>query len=106
MRVLYQSTISHNSADVQFGFLAHQFPSHIALTTHIVPAFDVIFNVGELLLEMAAVVHQAVLLLPPDVVLECEKRELQWEPVCEFSFGGGGGGGIFRAAALLLSRVI
>ncbi|KAL5481420.1 hypothetical protein EMCRGX_G021569 [Ephydatia muelleri] len=67
--------------DVQFGFLAHQFPSHIALTTHIVPAFDVIFNVGELLLEMAAVVHQAVLLLPPDVVLECEKRELQWEPV-------------------------
>ena len=66
-----------------FGFLAHTFPSHVALTVHQVPSFDVTFSMRDLFLELAKAVHSVVLLLPPSIVTEVEREEQQWVPDCE-----------------------
>ena len=63
-----------------FGFLAHSFPSHIALTIHQVPAFDIAFSVDDLFMELAKAVHALVVMLPPSLVEEMEREELQCEP--------------------------
>ena len=72
--------LSFPHTDVLFGFLAYQFPCHVALTSQQLLALDEdVCNTRDLLLELARRTHQLVALLPMSLVLELEKEELLWE---------------------------
>lgn len=73
-------SISLTYIDVLFGFLAYQFPCHVALTFHQVLSLDdVVCSTSDILLELARRTHQLVALLPLALVLDLEKEELLWE---------------------------
>ena len=66
--------------DVLFGFLAYQFPCHVALTAHEVLALDEqLCPTWDSLLGIAKATNHLITLLPVDVVLSMEKGELSWE---------------------------
>ena len=67
-----------HDADVLFGFLAYQFPCHVALCFSY-PTLDILCNVGDLLLDVAKSIHRLINFLPPHIVLELEREELLWE---------------------------
>lgn len=78
--LVYLSFPSLSRTDVLFGFLAYQFPCHVALTSHQVVALDeAVCSTRDILLELARRTHQLVALLPLALVLELEKEELLWE---------------------------
>ena len=66
--------------DVLFGFLGFEFPQHVAFSCPNGVAFDALFHLGDLLLEMAKSVHKLMMLLPQELIETLEKEELQWEP--------------------------
>lgn len=63
--------------DVLFGFLAYQYPCHIALSIR--SDLDQYCSTVDVLLEAAKCVHQLVSLLPSHVVTQLEQEELLWE---------------------------
>ncbi len=71
-------------SEVLFGFLAYQYPCHVALSMR--PDVDLYCNTIDVLLETAKCVHRLVLMLPPDVIMQLERAELLWErggqPAC------------------------
>ena len=67
--------------DVLLGFLAYQFPIHICLICPEEGSIESAFSIGDLLLELAACVHEIVSLFPQELVKEMERVELQWEPL-------------------------
>ena len=72
--------------DVLFGFLGFEFPQHIAFSCPSGVAFDALFHLGDLLLEMARSVHKLIVLLPQELIETMEKEELHWEPTSEWYF--------------------
>ncbi len=63
--------------EVLFGFLAYQYPCHVALSIY--HGLDRYWNAVEVLLEVARSVHKLLLLLPPQLLLKLEQEELLWE---------------------------
>ena len=67
--------------DVLLGFLAYQFPTHVCLISTEEGSIESTYSIGDLLLELAACVHEIVSLFPHELVKEMESVELQWEPL-------------------------
>ena len=78
-------SLSLSFLDVLFGFLCFEFPHHVAFSCPSGVAFDALFHLGDLLLDMAKSVHKLLVLLPQELVDNMEKEELQWEPASEYT---------------------
>lgn len=66
-------------ADVVFGYLAYQYPCHIALSCSWIPMLDSLCDTGAMLLELAEAVHQLISFLPSTLILQLEREELLWD---------------------------